>query len=41
MALCYMIIVYSERIDGITIITLALSAAFVFIPVYKSMKKNK
>ncbi len=41
MALCYMIIVYSERIDGITIVTLALSAAFVFIPVYKSIKKNK
>jgi hypothetical protein len=41
MALCYIVLVYSERIDGPVIITLAFSAAFVFIPVYKSLRKNK
>lgn len=41
MALCYLILVYSERIDGPIIVTLALSGAFVFIPVYKSLKRNK
>lgn len=41
MALCYIVLVYSERIDGPVIVTLAVSAAFVFIPVYKSLKKNK
>lgn len=38
-ALCY--IVYAERIDGPTILMLIISAALVFIPVYKSLKKNK
>ena len=41
MALCYIILVYSERIDGPVVVTIALSAAFVFIPVYKSLKRNK
>ena len=40
MALCYIILVYSEQIDGITVITLVLSAAFVFIPIYKSIKRS-
>jgi len=31
----------AERIDGMTIVMLVISAALVFIPVYKSMKKNK
>lgn len=41
MALCYITVVYSERIDGPVVATLAISAAFVFIPVYKSLKKDK
>ena len=40
-ALCYIVLVYAERIDGPVIVSLALSAAFVFVPVYESMKKNK
>lgn len=40
-ALCYIVLVYAERIDGPVIVSLALSAAFVFVPVYQSLKKNK
>ena len=40
-ALCYIVLVYAERIDGPTIVMLIISAALVFIPVYKSLKKNK
>ena len=40
-ALCYIVLVYAERIDGPTIVMLAISAALVFIPVYKSLKKKK
>lgn len=40
-ALCYIVLVYAERIDGPTILTLAISAALVFIPALKSFKKNK
>ena len=40
-ALCYIVLVYAERIDGPVIVSLALSTAFVFVPVYQSMKKNK
>lgn len=39
--LCYYILVYSEQIDGITIVMLLLSAALVFIPVIQSLKKRK
>ena len=39
--LCYYILVYSERIDGITIVMLLLSAALVFIPVIQSLKKRR
>ena len=39
--LCYYILVYSERIDGMTVIMLLLSAALVFIPVIQSLKKRK
>ncbi len=41
LALCYLVITKAERIDGITILMLAISAALVFIPVYKSIKKNR
>ncbi len=39
--LCYYILVYSERIDGITVVMLFLSAALVFIPVIQSLKKRR
>ncbi len=41
MALCYYILVNAEHIDGPTIATLGISGAFVFIPVFRSLKKNK
>ncbi len=41
MALCFYILTNVERIDGPIILTLVISAAFVFIPVYKSLKRNK
>ncbi len=40
MALCFMVLVNAERIDGLTITTILLSGAFVFIPVYQSLKKK-
>lgn len=40
-ALCYIVLVYAERIDGMTIMMLIISAALVFIPIYKSVKKGK
>lgn len=39
-ALCYLVLVNAERIDGPTVVTLLLSAAFVFVPVYQSIKKK-
>lgn len=41
LALCYLVLTKAERIDGMTIVMLVISAALVFIPVYKSIKKNK
>ena len=41
LALCYLVLTKSERIDGMTVVMLGISAALVFIPVYKSIKKNK
>ncbi|MBQ9499373.1 MAG: hypothetical protein Q4D30_07155 [Bacteroidales bacterium] len=40
MALCFMMLVNVEKIDGLTITTILLSGAFVFIPVYQSLKKR-
>ena len=36
LALCYLVLTKAERIDGMTIVMLVISAALVFIPVYKS-----
>ena len=36
-ALCYIVLTTAERIDGMTIVMLIISAALVFIPVYKSL----
>jgi hypothetical protein len=41
MALCYIILTGAERIDAPVIISLVMSAALVFIPIYKSLRKNK
>ncbi|NDV83692.1 hypothetical protein D0T87_17120 [Bacteroides sp. 51] len=40
-ALCYIVLVSSPRIDGPVIVTILMSGAFVFIPIYKSLKKRK
>ena len=40
LALCYLVLTTAERIDGMTIIMLIISAALVFIPVYKSIKRR-
>ena len=40
-ALCYIVLTSTPRIDGPVIATLLMSAAFVFIPVYKSLKNKK
>ncbi len=39
-ALCYIILTTSERIDGQIILTLIISAALVFIPVIKALKRR-
>lgn len=40
-ALCYIVLTSVERIDGPILLTLAISAALVFIPVIKSLKQHK
>jgi hypothetical protein len=40
-AVCYLILVGSERIDGPLILTLVISGALVFIPIIKSVKNKK
>jgi hypothetical protein len=41
LALCYLVLTYAERIDGPTLMTLFISGALVFIPVYKSLKQRR
>ena len=38
-ALCYLVLVSAKRIDGPLILSLLISGALVFIPIYKSLKK--
>lgn len=40
-ALCYFVLVHAKRIDGPTLSMLIISGGLVFIPVIKSLKKNK
>jgi len=40
LVLCYLVLTKAERIDGMTVVTILFSAAFVFIPVYKSIRKK-
>lgn len=39
-ALCYIVLVNAQRIDGPTVLMLAISAGLVFIPVIKSFKNE-
>ncbi|RGN40420.1 hypothetical protein DXB65_01985 [Bacteroides oleiciplenus] len=39
-ALCYIVLTTAERIDGPVVVTLIISAALVFIPVIKSLKRE-
>ena len=39
-ALCYIVLTTAERIDGPIILTLAISAALVSIPVIKALKRK-
>ena len=39
-ALCYIVLITAERIDGQVIMTLVISAALVLIPVIKSLKRG-
>lgn len=40
-AICYLILVGSERIDGPLILTVIISGALVFVPIIKSVKNKK
>ena len=40
-AISYLILVGSERIDGPLIVTIVMSGALVFIPIIKSVKNKK
>ncbi len=37
--LCVLVMTSAPRIDGMLIVTILMSGALVFIPVYKSLKK--
>lgn len=37
--LCYIVLISATRIDGPLILTLVISGALVFIPIYKRWKK--
>ena len=39
-ALCYVVLTSAKRIDGPIILTLIISAALVFIPVIKALKRG-
>ncbi len=39
--LCYLVLMYAPRIDGPVILSILISGALVFIPLYKTLKRNK
>jgi hypothetical protein len=41
LALVYIVLINAARIDGPVIVTILMSGAFVFIPVYRSWKQRK
>ena len=40
-AICYLILVGSNRIDGPLIVTILISGTLVFVPIIKSIKDRK
>ena len=40
MALAYLLLTHVEHIDGPVVLWLLLSAAFVFVPVFQSLRKR-
>ena len=40
-AICYVVLIGAERIDGPLLLTLLISGALVFIPIIKSLKSRK
>ena len=41
LALCYIVLTSTERMDGPMVVTLLMSAALVFIPVVKAWRQRK
>ncbi|MDR0937899.1 MAG: hypothetical protein LBN29_00880 [Mediterranea sp.] len=41
LALCYLVLTNAKSVDGMTVVTILISGAIVFIPVYKSLKQGK
>lgn len=39
-ALCYLLLTYSEKIDSMVIFSIIASGIIVFVPVYKSKRRN-
>ena len=39
--ICYIILTYSKEIDLQVILAIFFSGAFIFIPIYKSIRKKK
>lgn len=39
-ALCYLLLTYSEKIDSMVIFTIIASGIIIFVPVYKSKRRN-
>ncbi|MBQ3190436.1 MAG: hypothetical protein IJB61_04230 [Bacteroides sp] len=40
-AICYVVLIGAERIDGPLLLTLLISGALVFIPIIKSLKSRE
>ena len=40
-AICYVVLIGAERIDGPVLLTLLISGALVFIPIIKSLKSRE
>ena len=41
LALCYLLLTRTTRIDGMTIFTIVASSIIVFVPLYKKYVRNK
>lgn len=41
LALCYLLLTRTPRIDGMTIFTIVASGIIVFVPLYKKYVRNK